>query len=246
VNSVFNALPTFTISRIEIINCQTRELYKLNNPEPSMVLPRVLRPQSEKVPSTLSTFTGRIIAFAGQFGASIPKRYADYVAIKCRGSFNNFKNMQKVRVGWIVVIYVGQSTFIKARFLEVNTESLSGAIVVNDSYAKDFFKIGFTYPLLDGFWGKRAGLVLDVSRNWQRIEFQPRDAVFYHNDGRVEDIKNGWTHEHCLICMQTISTDEPENKFGYKDQDDVWICQSCYEKFVLPKSLEFINLNNVF
>jgi hypothetical protein len=246
VNSVLNALPKFTVSRIEIINRQTHGLHKINNPKRSFVLPHVPQPKPPKPPSSFSKFSGLVIALVGQAGLRIPKRLQGYVALKCWGSFNNFKDLQKVKVGWIVKVFVGQGTFITARFLEVNPETSLGAVVTNDITSKDLFRIGSTYPLFDGYWGERTELVLDSSRNWQRIEFQPRDGVLYHNDGRVEVIEGGWDHEHCSICWENISPDQPDNKYGYFDQNNDWVCQSCYEKYVIPKSLDFINLDNVF
>ena len=33
---------------------------------------------------------------------------------------------------------------------------------------------------------------------------------------------------------------EYENPYGYQDQDDQWLCETCYQKYVVPKSLDFI------
>jgi hypothetical protein len=51
-------------------------------------------------------------------------------------------------------------------------------------------------------------------------------------------IKSGWDHEHCDICWETISphTDQA----AMFSEPDHWICRKCYETFVVPRSLDFI------
>jgi len=92
---------------------------------------------------------------------------------------------------------------------------------------------GRAYPYLDGYWGERAELVYDAARVWVRAEFRPRDSV---RQGKV--ISGGWDHEHCRICWEKIS--ESTQPFGYHDQDEDWVCESCYEKYVTTKSIDFI------
>jgi len=76
------------------------------------------------------------------------------------------------------------------------------------------------WQVMDGYWGERAELVFDSNREWKRQQYDGPD------------------HDHCAICWQKLGTEgSPE---GYVDQDSTWICITCYDKFVVPRSLDFI------
>jgi hypothetical protein len=241
----FDALPHFTVSRIEIINRLTQRLHKINHPE-SPIIPLYVPREKVKAPSTLATFGGHVVTGVARIGLKLPERLMSYTAVKCCGNFDNFSSLAKAKAGWRAYFYVGHDRFVAARLLDVNHRDASGAIVVNDPSSRDLFKIGSAFPFLDGYWGERSHLVYDTSRDWQRVQFVPYDSAFYHNDGRAEVIEGGWDHEHCAICWQTISPSEPDNEYGYRDQDDTWVCQTCYEQYVVPKCLDFIILDQIF
>lgn len=243
----FDELPSFTVTHIEIINKLNQRLYKINNPELSipMMYPYVPR-NKKKTPSANSTFVGYVVAGTARTGLNLPERLMSYIALRCYGNFENFPNLSKVKVGWIADFYVGHDIFVEARFLDINLQDLSGAILVNDFAKKDLFKIGATYPFMSGYWGERAHLVYDSSREWQKVEFVAHDTIRYHSDGKTEVVEGGWDHEHCAICGQTISPFELGNEYGYQDQDDSWVCLSCYEQYIVPKSLGFIMIDKIF
>ena len=52
-------------------------------------------------------------------------------------------------------------------------------------------------------------------------------------------VENGWTHDHCEICFETIS-----NKPGYGETDgyvadnSVWLCEQCFSLFIEPKDVQ--------
>jgi hypothetical protein len=49
-----------------------------------------------------------------------------------------------------------------------------------------------------------------------------------------ELVKNGWSHDHCLFCWQSICNCGGENcqPQGYTDGED-WICKSCHKKIIV-------------
>jgi hypothetical protein len=128
--------------------------------------------------------------------------------------------------------------------------------------------VGRSYPLVDGYHNAYAvWRVLDEARRWTRTRFSPLNAIetpaahgfrgltptggrgghssrFYppkegdvpRSSGRI--VAGGWDHEHCLLCMATISTDdEPE---GYVDEEGIWVCCKCFETHVVRHDLGFI------
>jgi hypothetical protein len=60
-----------------------------------------------------------------------------------------------------------------------------------------------------------------------------------YDKNQFDLVENGWTDDHCIICMRTLG--ENPNDYietsGYFDGDD-WVCKSCFEEFVLPENLE--------
>ena len=55
-----------------------------------------------------------------------------------------------------------------------------------------------------------------------------------YNPKKAEVIENGWDHEHCWFCDQSICNCGSENCVpeGYTDGDQ-WICCSCYQKIIV-------------
>jgi len=50
-------------------------------------------------------------------------------------------------------------------------------------------------------------------------------------------IPGGWEHEHCDLCRSHIDAGES----GYCDPGGRWLCDKCYERFVLPHDLSFVD-----
>ena len=52
-------------------------------------------------------------------------------------------------------------------------------------------------------------------------------------------VDNGWTHDHCEICLQTISgiQDYGETE-GFTNDNNEWICKSCFELFIKPDNVK--------
>lgn len=50
-------------------------------------------------------------------------------------------------------------------------------------------------------------------------------------------ILRGWDHEHCEICEGHVKAGE----YGYIDLGKHWICEMCYDKYVVTHDLSFIS-----
>jgi hypothetical protein len=142
--------------------------------------------------------------------------------------------------------------FVAGRFVNVDLGSLTASFVPTASGEVALLQAGERYRRFDGYWGERAALVLDRNRQWKERAFEPVDAVAYERAGDAlvgnatnqnlpeggTLVKGGWDHEHCDICWEKISPHtDPIAVFS---EPDHWICRKCYEKFVIPRSLDFI------
>ncbi len=106
--------------------------------------------------------------------------------------------------------------------------------------------VGNTYAI--GFWWAPYQLELaqDVTREWNKQLFVPRNGIAFHDKGvtrmrRLEEgeevprgaelVPEGWEHEHCALCWQTISCAESDDHEGYTD-GNYWLCAVCYQRYI--------------
>lgn len=92
----------------------------------------------------------------------------------------------------------------------------------------------------------------NIEHDWQPKRWTPQPALIEINGGSSQLyhgqkydpqyfnlVDDGWTHDHCLICFQTISNNSDQNEQvvseGYTDQFNNWICHNCYSNFIQPK-----------
>jgi hypothetical protein len=50
-------------------------------------------------------------------------------------------------------------------------------------------------------------------------------------------VPGGWGHEHCDLCKTHIDA----GAFGYCDPEGRWVCEKCYERYVLQRDLAFVD-----
>ena len=50
-------------------------------------------------------------------------------------------------------------------------------------------------------------------------------------------VPGGWGHEHCDLCKTPI---EPQ-EFGYSDPGGLWMCEKCYERYVMERDVAFVD-----
>ena len=50
-------------------------------------------------------------------------------------------------------------------------------------------------------------------------------------------VQGGWSHEHCDLCKAHIEV----GQFGYCDPRERWICEKCYERYVMRRDLAFVD-----
>jgi hypothetical protein len=50
-------------------------------------------------------------------------------------------------------------------------------------------------------------------------------------------VPSGWGHEHCELCNAHIDA----GTFGYCDPGQRWMCEKCYERYVMRRDLAFVD-----
>ncbi len=152
---------------------------------------------------------------------------------------------------WLGCIIIGEDQFLWGKFSNLKTKKNTCLFTLKDLSKGRLLEIGKRYPYLDSLWGIPAELVLDPTRIWKRTRFEPSDAIQFTSDfgtaitklvkkplTGATIIRDGWDHEHCEICGETIGRGDQDA--GFVTQVDNWVCEQCYENYVKPKSLRFI------
>ncbi len=147
-----------------------------------------------------------------------------------------------------------------------NAESMIGDLVELDrdrktavfvaAYPNEQAAVGAKLPYVDGYWNiSDVEMVIGEGHAWKRVTFEAQDAAMSrYEGGRVlrkasdmaahgnaagQIVAGGWDHEHCKICWKHI---EPQ-QVAYVDNDDNWLCESCYQEYVVPHDLSFMEIH---
>jgi len=117
----------------------------------------------------------------------------------------------------------------------------------------DLIKVGSVVPWLPTRWQFFHVNMILMSR-WERRAFVASDAQHFRQGAvhgwtkvgtplsgdqvptRIET--DGWDHEECRICDTHIGLGGLAE--GYVNQDDQWLCQTCYQRYGRTRDLEFI------
>jgi hypothetical protein len=55
----------------------------------------------------------------------------------------------------------------------------------------------------------------------------------------IDLVPNGWTHDHCEICFQTISDiKDYDDTEGFTNDNNEWLRKSCFELFIKPDNVK--------
>lgn len=167
-----------------------------------------------------------------------------------------FDSVIRLGEGWISYLIGQEGSCMEGRFYRFDVNTKTAIFQPKEMKHIELLGPGKIFSYLDGYWGERVALVLDTSRQWKRKLFKSQDADEYIIEDKkvrrrigqsmifpVEEegrkVSEGWDHEHCAICWETIS--ESKQPYGYADQNGEWVCESCYSNFVQPKNLGFLN-----
>jgi hypothetical protein len=175
----------------------------------------------------------------------------------CEGIFDRNIHICEGFIGYLVN---EENLCIQGRFYKYEEGTKHAEFRPTDEMYKTKINTGIIYYFLDGYWGEKVELILSKNKEWKRQEFSKKDGYEFEfmgmkmiskdknkpgsatsGDGKLK--KDGWNHEHCEICETTIS--EYTNIFGYVSNDGKWVCEKCYQIYIKPIKIGFININSV-
>jgi hypothetical protein len=84
-------------------------------------------------------------------------------------------------------------------------------------------------------------------RVWTKLEplngrtaqsrYYPADEQSSTTHSEARTVPLGWDHEHCELCNAHIDA----NRFGYCDPEERWMCENCFERYVIRRDLAFVD-----
>jgi hypothetical protein len=177
---------------------------------------------------------------------------AGYTRFELDGNFNRVINYD---THWFWLLF-NDGEHLCASLKAINQETKT-AILTCDQ--KDEPKIiGKTLAYLSSYWqAHHVWMVLNEDLLWEKTGFRAVDAIsesFTADDGRhyhklsklqpgkdvppdAQVVTNGWDHEHCELCNKHIDSGD----YAYINTDRLWVCVSCFDKYVSPKDLSFVD-----
>jgi len=70
-----------------------------------------------------------------------------------------------------------------------------------------------------------------------QIRYYPASDQTLPTNSEVRLVRGGWGHEHCDLCKSHIEAGE----FGYCDPSGRWMCEKCYNRYVMQRDLAFVD-----
>ena len=112
---------------------------------------------------------------------------------------------------------------------------------------------GESYPWVDIYW-QAYHVSMILAGQWEPRTFASSPARYFRLNGipgwqrdgeplldDAEDLgvrEGGWDHEHCELCNTHIGG--PGDPHGFVDPEEHWLCAACYERYAVPRDLEFV------
>jgi hypothetical protein len=165
------------------------------------------------------------------------------------GWFAQVASHRWVGQGWSCLILLDPARTAWATFVEVDATAGTARLRMDDSTVTP--RIGETYAFFDGYWGERVDIVLGEPRRFGLAHFVPYevrrgaegawtpDDGVTHSDVRAEIARGDPDHEHCAICSQ--KSGHGGDPSAHVSDRGEWVCDACYEGFVLPRSIGFVS-----
>jgi hypothetical protein len=150
----------------------------------------------------------------------------------------DFDREHEFKEGYHMELYAGGDVFVSLKILYLKNDGRRVIAKIAQKDKGSFLTIGGVYPAVHCWMAERAEVVLSPIENWKQATFVPRDCISISPNGNRELIKGGWDHEHCRICNEVLCAKGCHASVGYRNEADHWVCEQCYEKWMVPKCLD--------
>jgi hypothetical protein len=118
--------------------------------------------------------------------------------------------------------------------------------------------VGHKLSYLSSYWqAYHVWMILEEGARWEKIVFHATDAIRVSTtagDGKqiqglrrmkqgdelpagAQVVTDGWDHEHCELCNKHIDPGD----YAFINTDGLWVCLSCFDNYVSPKDLSFVD-----
>jgi hypothetical protein len=152
-------------------------------------------------------------------------------------------------------LYAGDAGSLIGDLVDLDTVTGKATFVAPFWTRESPIQVGSLVPWIEGYWhAYHVTMILDPDAGWRRTEFAAIAAQHFRvgntygwakvgqelPQGAIPTFvqERGWDHEHCELCRGKIgSGGQPR---GYVDPHDRWVCESCYQKYIVTRNLEFL------
>jgi hypothetical protein len=109
-------------------------------------------------------------------------------------------------------------------------------------------EINMEYYIADTYWSNLIELTLSKKIKWKKINFSENgikdfytgNNIITYNGNCLDEnyVKKQLYHEHCEICMEKLTIDNP---IGYYSDPYNYLCMDCWNNYKENRSIDFIN-----
>lgn len=178
-----------------------------------------------------------------------------------------FSHLTSVRPGraWL---YKPNNRSLQGDVVALDAETGEASISVDKDTLPDDMDVGASFPYFYGYFEPAiVDLILDQSRDWRRVEYQPTDSQEIVGEfssgplyGVIElgapipagfrvlrTVAKGWSKENCAVCNEPIGP--AHQRYAYRDARDIasglnsvgyWLCEHDYECYASRHDVGFL------
>jgi hypothetical protein len=168
--------------------------------------------------------------------------------LRLRGRFSHLAGVTLGRS----YLYCGDAQWV-GDLIEIDAGARNAVFTAPPWVQRDLIKVGSVVPWLPTSWQFFHVNMILMSR-WARRTFVPSDAQHFQQGDiygwtkagnplrsdlvPTHMVEGAWDHEECEICYAHVGRGGlPE---GYVNQDEVWLCLTCFERYGRTRDLGFI------
>jgi hypothetical protein len=176
-----------------------------------------------------------------------------YTRFELDGNFDVV--IKNISPSWFWLLSDGKESFCAClKWLDQETKAATLTIDVKNEPKI----VGQKLSYLSSYWqAYHVWMILEEDARWEKVVFRAADAMrepFTEADGRhfqmlrkvqqgqkvpdgAQVVTDGWDHEHCQLCNKHIDPGDD----AFTNKDGLWICLTCFDNYVNPRNLSFVD-----